>query len=239
LRTKWESAVQAQVTKRFEQEAKQVVEAVRGSPDAKSVETRVLNAIDEKAWQQLYKAVYIGIIEDFANRTLQELKSDLSIQTKKNIWLSAALEFVKSAVTRVTQVIETTKNQINEVITKALINGDSIDQIANNISQLYEEMGPRRAETIARTETLSASSYGGRVAAKSTGLPLKKTWLATRDNRTRNTHRHIDGEIKGIDELYSNGLMYPADLRGTSSEVINCRCSEFYTVIKKSDNNQR
>jgi HK97 family phage portal protein len=232
LRSKWEKAVQTQVTKLFEQEAQQVIEAVRGSPDTKSIEDRALNAIDSKAWEQLYKAIYTGIMEDFGERTLRGLKSYTNLQTKQSNWLDAALSFIQSAVGKVTQIIDTTKEQIKEIISKGVVNGDGIDQIADGIQELYKDMTPRRAETIARTETIAASNAGSRYAAISTGLSLKKEWISTRDSRTRVSHKHMDGEIKGIDETYSNGLMFPGDpSTGDASETINCRCAEGYITI--------
>ena len=34
----------------------------------------------------------------------------------------------------------------------------------------------------------------------------------------------VDGEIRALDEKFSNGLMYPGDPSGSAAEVINCRC---------------
>lgn len=37
--------------------------------------------------------------------------------------------------------------------------------------------------------------------------------------------RKVDGEIREIDEKFSNGLMFPGDPSGGAAEVVNCRCS--------------
>jgi len=49
--------------------------------------------------------------------------------------------------------------------------------------------------------------------------------MATLDERTRESHAEIDGEIVDIDKEFSNGLMYPADPDGEPAEVYNCRCT--------------
>lgn len=37
----------------------------------------------------------------------------------------------------------------------------------------------------------------------------------------RLSHRHIDGQMKGIDEPYSNGLMFPATQRDHRKRLLN------------------
>lgn len=43
--------------------------------------------------------------------------------------------------------------------------------------------------------------------------------------RTRESHRRVDGEIRELDEKFSNGLMFPGDPNGSAAEVVNCRCT--------------
>jgi uncharacterized protein with gpF-like domain len=52
----------------------------------------------------------------------------------------------------------------------------------------------------------------------------KKEWLATKDGRTRDSHRHLDGEVQAMEQPFSNGLMHPG-ASGPAREVINCRCA--------------
>lgn len=46
----------------------------------------------------------------------------------------------------------------------------------------------------------------------------------TLDGKTRPEHRKLDGEIRELEEKFSNGLMYPCDRAGKAADVINCRC---------------
>jgi uncharacterized protein with gpF-like domain len=78
---------------------------------------------------------------------------------------------------------------------------------------------------IARTETASAAGYAQHQTALDLGF-TKKQWISARDARTRDSHSQLDGETRGINERYSNGLMYPGDPSGAAGEVINCRCIE-------------
>ena len=47
----------------------------------------------------------------------------------------------------------------------------------------------------------------------------------TLDNRTRTWHRELHGEVRELEELFSNGLLYPGDPNGDPGEVWNCRCT--------------
>lgn len=57
------------------------------------------------------------------------------------------------------------------------------------------------------------------------GADVVKQWDATLDGRTRDSHRRVDGEIRELDEKFSNGLMFPGDPNGSAAEVVNCRCT--------------
>jgi len=43
-----------------------------------------------------------------------------------------------------------------------------------------------------------------------------KEWIATLDDVTRDEHAAMNGEIRGVNEVFSNGRMYPGEP--------NCRC---------------
>ena len=74
----------------------------------------------------------------------------------------------------------------------------------------------RRLE-IARTETTRIENVGRLDSykfAEKQGLKIQKSWLATMDKRTRESHQRVNGEIVDLDKPFSNGLMYPGDPNG-------------------------
>lgn len=84
------------------------------------------------------------------------------------------------------------------------------------------------AQRIARTEGHRVQMEAHMDAcneAKSKGADVVKQWDATLDGRTRDSHAHVDGEIRELDEKFSNGLRFPSDPHGAAGEVINCRCA--------------
>lgn len=88
-----------------------------------------------------------------------------------------------------------------------------------------------RARTIARTEVMGAVNGGtdaGMVArADAFGETVRKMWLATEDHRTRENHRHAEGQVVDVHDTFVVGtarLRFPGDPLGPAREVINCRC---------------
>ncbi len=108
----------------------------------------------------------------------------------------------------------------------AAIEQKMFEGMSNNMLKL-------RGETVARTETLGILHAGRREAflqAVDTGKvqssEVEREWQDSGLPNTRDSHLAMDGETVGLDEPYSNGLMYPGDPSGEASEVINCACTE-------------
>lgn len=123
------------------------------------------------------------------------------------------------------------KALISDTIAKAIITGESIDRIADEIAEKTALSNAKASVRYART-SMTAAQNAGRISmlheAQDMGIKVKKVWLATLDSRTRDSHASIDGEVKEIDEEFSNGLQYPGDPNGSAAEVWNCRCTLVY-----------
>lgn len=119
------------------------------------------------------------------------------------------------------------KKKIDNAITQGILQGESLKDVSGRLKQVTD-MNQNAAMRNARTAMTGAQNAGRIDAyerAKSLGIEVKKVWLATLDGRTRHSHALLDGETIDIDELFSNGLMFPGDPDGTPSEVYNCRCT--------------
>ena len=116
---------------------------------------------------------------------------------------------------------------IKRAITQGVVQGQSIKDMSNNIQSALET-NLNNAVRIARTETTGVMGNARQDAfslAKDNGLEFKKRWVSANDDRTRDSHAELNGEVVDNDEPFSNGLMYPGDQSGEASEVINCRCT--------------
>lgn len=126
------------------------------------------------------------------------------------------------------------KKHITAQVSRGLANGFTFAQVAQQLtfkmSGTYNNPGGALAYAmrIARTEGHRIQVQGAMDAcykAKDMGADVVKQWDATLDGRTRASHARVDGEIKELDEKFSNGLMFPGDPSGKAAEVINCRCA--------------
>lgn len=119
------------------------------------------------------------------------------------------------------------KKTITQEISRGIASSLPYSDIARNISGV-SKAPLSRAKTIARTEghrIQQTSARDAQYAAKKKGADVVKQWDAALDGRTRPSHARVDGEIRELDEEFSNGLKYPGDPSGGAAEVVNCRCT--------------
>lgn len=118
------------------------------------------------------------------------------------------------------------KAQIAEEITRGISTGMMYNEITRNLKD-YARISKNRAATIVRTEghrIQIAAAKNTMQKASDAGADIVKIWNATLDAKTRPSHAKIDGEIRELNEKFSNDMDAPADPEGGAAEVINCRC---------------
>lgn len=124
---------------------------------------------------------------------------------------------------------DTTITQLNAAIEEGISLGESIPLITDRINNVFNQAEKNRSVMIARTEVHNAVNVGTFATYKVAGI-TQKEWLAVLDERVRNWHSTIDGQIQNIDDPFITGqgnrLMFPGDpTSGVASEIINCRCA--------------
>lgn len=174
---------------------------------------------NKKLKEKAEKFIYLGIKEgiDFGRVILgKKSLSDDQLEAKIRA-------FLFSRVDKITSINNTIKKQIGIVLSEGITEGQSIDQIANNIRDVYN-MASSRSLMIARTETVGAVNGGSELYYESEGVS-EKEWLTARDELVRESHQRLEGESVNVGKSFSNGLDYPGDQKGGPEEVINCRCT--------------
>jgi SPP1 gp7 family putative phage head morphogenesis protein len=180
----------------------------------------------------------MAIIEDFGQATLDGFKDFMPRPYTKdwNPFTNSILGYLfRVAAEKVTYVTDFTKQLVRGIIYTGRQDEASIDTIARDLDKGFEEFSTHRAYRIARTEVVAASNYGSQVAAEEAAEEvgsMTKEWIDSMDDRVRDKHRAMRGEVVGLYEKYSNGLMYPGDMaNGSASDVIHCRCTQIYNPI--------
>lgn len=152
---------------------------------------------------------------------------------------------------KITQIIETTRDQIMRAIDRGVADGQSIDTIAKAMRETVPALSRTRAHIIARTEVHTASMHASEEVAKTAVAPMNKRWISVFDHRTRDfgeggdgivdefNHRVMNEVTVGPDELFSvpskggafELMTGPGDPNGSAANVINCRCALVYRRV--------
>ena len=126
--------------------------------------------------------------------------------------------------------------KINSEVLQGILQGESMDKIANRFSNVMA-MDETSAIRNARTTVTSAECKGRQDSyeqAEKDGIIIKREWIATNDSRTRHWHADLDGVLVGINEPWHNefgDIMYPGDPSADPANVYNCRCTIAAKVV--------
>ena len=121
--------------------------------------------------------------------------------------------------------------KITRQITQGIIQGESLDDIATRLADTTSSQNRDAMLTHARTAMTGAQNAGRQYQlgkAQDLGIKLKKEWMATLDDHTRDTHADLDGQRVPINEPFKAGgysIMYPGDPDAVPAMVYNCRCT--------------
>lgn len=133
----------------------------------------------------------------------------------------------KGLYTRLGEDVSLLKKKITAQVSRSIATGMTYAQTAKALEN-YTRIGYNNAIRIARTEghrIQTTASMDAMETAKEKGADVLKQWDSTLDDRTRESHAAVDGEIRELDKPFSNGLDFPGDPDGRPEEVINCRCA--------------
>ncbi|UXU56820.1 phage head morphogenesis protein [Staphylococcus agnetis] len=194
---------------------------------AKAIKQTQHNAYIEKYMMSLY-------LYEMASQS--SMRFDIPTASTINKAIEQQIEFIK--------LVPTLQKHRNEVlkririhITQGIMSGEGYSKIAK---ALRDDIGMTKAQSmrVARTEAGRAMSQAGldsAMVAQDNGFKMMKRWFATKDTRTRDTHRHLDGtSIPLTDNFKSSGCVgqAPKLFIGVASakENINCRCKLLHYI---------
>ena len=172
------------------------------------------------AFKKMIMPLYISIFKEAGDDALSLLGIDKPLDLSKQkavvgknimkLLEARALLFAKS-------VVSTTLDKLVSTLTLGIEAGEGIPKLTDRIQDVYGEFSTYRAETIARTETNSVVNEANIEAYDQSDVVKWKEWVATLDDRVRDEHLMMDGEIVKLHDNFSNGLDSPSEP--------NCRCT--------------
>lgn len=190
----------------------------------------------KQSQQNIYIEKYMMSLFLYEVASQTSMKFDIPTAQTIQTAIEQPIEFIKLVPTLQKHRDDTLK-RIRMHITQGIMSGEGYSKIAK---VLRDDLGMAKAQSVrvARTETGRALSQAGldsAMVAKDNGLDMKKRWYATKDTRTRDTHRHLDGTSVDIeDNFHSSGCVGPAPKLfvgvASAKENINCRCKLLYYI---------
>lgn len=131
--------------------------------------------------------------------------------------------------------------KVKSTILQGIIQGKPIPEITKDLASKLQTNNTNRMRLFARTEMTGAHNAGRIDAlhrAADLGIKVQKKWIATNDNRTRDAHADLDGQIREVDEPFDSELGpidYPGDPSADPANVYNCRCAMVYIYPELED----
>ena len=119
---------------------------------------------------------------------------------------------------------------IKTLLTEGYQSGKGINYISNLLVKRFDQLQTWEAKRIARTEIHNSHNTAVMDTYNEYGVEYTM-WISADDERTRESHLEINGEIIRLGDTYSNGLRFPGDTDGPIEEWINCRCSNAPYVL--------
>ena len=145
--------------------------------------------------------------------------------------------------------------KVQNALLEGIIQGKKIPDIqqdfigkllTKDLPEKVQKQMENRMRTFARTGMTGAHNAGRIDAlhrAEDKGIKVLKKWLATNDERTRDSHADLDGQIREIDEPFTTTnrdgttaeINYPGDPTADAEQVYNCRCTMIYIYPEIED----
>jgi SPP1 gp7 family putative phage head morphogenesis protein len=225
IRTQYETFVNKKIDKRaekfkesVEKEAQRQLKRVVSSLQKDFTEKSALDLItfDKKKENKIFSELALPFMVDAATESGQDAL-DL-IGTDEEFEYTTALEkkLKERAKFFAKSVNDTTLEKLSKTLAEGIEAGEGIAELSDRIKDVYEEFPTYRADLIARTESTAVNNEGFLEAYRQSPVVNSQEWVATKDDRTRDEHLALDGEIVEVGKNFSNGLPYPQEP--------NCRC---------------
>jgi len=192
--------------------------------------------IDEELWRQLFRLHTEPIRERAFLGIMAETLSGFGIEDF-TFTDSMRNAIVQDGAKMIKHVNETTRSLVSDAIQAGSDAGEGVDTIAARIRGVMRERRKSHARTIARTETLKASSRATLEGFKVAGV-ARYRWNTSLDDAVRDSHITAEGQVRaaGVPFELGDGELADGPRLGvgggllSAANTINCRC--FLTPVR-------
>lgn len=200
--------------------------ALKGSHVTEGAIDQILEQLRPDALTAELEPLFLEKIQEWAKDVL----GDLGQSARFDLLNPKIAEHLRQfAGDRIEGIVDaTTRDALRSVLIEVVRAGGSIDDLVKAIDEVFDYADDVRAATIARTEVLRSSNWASTEAFRISGVVDEREWVATPDERTRESHLAMDGQVVGINEKFVAPTGAEADHPGAfgiADEDIQCRCT--------------
>ncbi|WP_448916582.1 phage minor head protein [Eubacterium ramulus] len=179
-----------------------------------------------------YQDGYIGVMYDLHG---QDIPLIMPIDQKAVVRaIQTDSKISKGLYNRLGEDVGKLKTSIRAEVSRGIAAGFTWNEVATRLAKSFKttefSKAYNNAMRIVRTEghrIQVQSAMDAQQVAKAHGADIVKQWDSTLDDRTRETHRMLDGQIRELDEPFEvGGLQADAPgMFGIAAQDCNCRCA--------------
>lgn len=209
-------------------EGRTVAARLRAAAEAREIRADV-GAFDADLWRRRAADLAVDLLDQVVGSGASRVAGQFGVSFDLEApWVR---DFIEDRANQLADAVtDTTYAAVQQALADGAQAGEGIDDIAARVTAVFDDASRNRAQTIARTEVISASNGAAVEAARQ--LPADvvagKEWIASPGERTRPEHLDADGQVVPVDGTFDVGgeaLAYPGDPAGSEAMTINCRCA--------------
>ena len=198
-----------------------------------------------KIYRDLYTDIGMRFAKWYVNNFRKFITKAVDTSAFDDIWANAFASFGSAiGAQRVTLVNGTAKKTLIDLTERLMSDPEFMTLGAIEKGRIlrnqFNQYSQWQAERLVRTEATAAANFAQAQAAQTIFPPeqMQKEWIASFDDRVRDTHAQADGQIVMANNTFLVGgqpMMFPGDPAGGAAETINCRCSVAYFPIEGAE----
>lgn len=174
------------------------------------------------------------ILQTAGNELLQEIGQDDPWKLPPE----AAQQYIASREQPIMGVGGTVRDQLNTSLQAGNDAGETMDQLADRVREVYNNLNEKEAMRVARTETNMAYNHSRHEAMTDAGIGYK-SWLSSHGPKVRPSHAQAERDYIAVpipvDEPFIVGgerMLFPGDdsLGASAGNIINCQCIQLAAV---------
>jgi hypothetical protein len=195
-----------------------------------------------KIYRDLYTDIGMRFAKWYVNNFRKFITKAVDTSAFDDIWANAFASFGSAiGAERVTLVNGTARKTLTQITQRLMSDPEFMTLGAVEKGRIlrnqFNQYSQWQAERLVRTEATAAANFAQAQAAQTIFPPeqMQKEWIASFDDRVRDTHSQADGQIVMANNTFLVGgqpMMFPGDPAGGAAETINCRCSVAYFPIE-------